>query len=478
MPALSKICDAADWFNPEMLTVIQNELQENPRFHRKQWEFAMIFLALKKYGFLRPDALGLSLGGGKERVLYAIARHIQHLTVTDLYELDTTWDCAKTADPDEFIKSHKPFEVEDSRLKALRMDMRELEFEDDSFDFCYSSCAIEHIGDYADFLRHLNEVQRVLKEGGIYVFTTEFHFGNETIQDSHNYIFSPQYLCDLIAASKLAPAEQPQLTLTPHRINHPLPGNIKNLCFSGPHQLLDRLFEEYPHLSLLRGKYPFTSILLILKKEKETGKQGLVFSGFDKSRAFLQAGLEEYRTWLQTDAFSIHPFSSLPAGISRFYTDHAEFFENPGLHTSTENTLFHSDYFWLGSGEKRFNIGLRVAETSPHLSCCIQLRIHRYFTLNSRTVDVAAEVDIPITAPGWVYREITLPLNDNYCYAVLGKMIDGECRFDRFEVLCSGKNTVAKHDSLPAVTICRRNKNSSPALSYKENGEKKGTYDT
>ena len=41
--------------------------------------------------------------------------------------------------------------------------MRALEFEDASFDFCYSSCAMEHIGKYDDFLEHLREVRRVLE---------------------------------------------------------------------------------------------------------------------------------------------------------------------------------------------------------------------------------------------------------------------------------------------------------------------------
>ena len=209
MKHLSKVCDAADWFDPEMIAVIQEELQEVPYFHRKQWEFAMIFLALKRYGFLNGDKSGLSMGGGSERVLYAISQHVRKLFVTDLYEEETIWDCARAADPDQFIKSNKPFDVDDSKIKALRMDMRKLEFEENTFDFCYSSCAVEHIGEYEDFLNHLNEVYRVLKNDGIYVFTTEFHFGDETIPDTHNYVFSASYLNRLINDCKLIPLEQP-----------------------------------------------------------------------------------------------------------------------------------------------------------------------------------------------------------------------------------------------------------------------------
>jgi hypothetical protein len=136
----SKVCDAADWFRPEIADIIQSELQEIPRFHRKQWEFAMIFHALKESGFLHDRSKGLSMGSGRELLLYAIARRVAHLAATDLYDPQTLWDCAKTSDPTAYILANKPFPVDDDRLSALVMDMRSLKFPDNSFDFCYSSC--------------------------------------------------------------------------------------------------------------------------------------------------------------------------------------------------------------------------------------------------------------------------------------------------------------------------------------------------
>lgn len=435
MNTLSKVCDAADWFDPEMLAIIQKELRERPRFHRKQWEFAIIFLALQKYGLLQPDKLGLCLGGGKERVLYAIARHIRRLVVTDLYETDTTWDCAKTADPDHFIKTNKPFPVDDSKLQALRMDMRQLEFPDNHFDFCYSSCSIEHIGEYGDFLQHLREVHRVLKEGGIYVFTTELHFGNETIADPHNFIFSPNYLRDLIAASPLTPDQQPDVSLTAHRTNFPFPSNIKHLTFSGKNHLGTALLEEYPHLLLLRGKYPFTSIQLILRKDEKSKVRPLLsFSGLEISRRFLEEGIAEYRNLLKTCELSIHPFSALPAGLSRYFLDHAEFFSRPAEAVPGDDTIFHSDYVWLGSGPRTFDIRLQAADLHPYRPCTLQLRIHRYATLASRTVECVAEENLKVTESGLLHKAISLPVDENYCHAVLGKIVEGSCWFSNVKI--------------------------------------------
>lgn len=435
MQMLSKICDAADWFDPEVLEVIEKELQEPARFHRKQWEFAMIFLALRKLGFLKNSALGLSMGGGNERVLYSIARHIRRLTVTDLYDSGTTWDCARTADPVEYIRASKPFPVDDSKLQVLRMDMRNLKFEDNSFDFCYSSCAFEHIGGHDDFVRHLNEVQRVLKPGGVYVFTTEFLFGPDTIRDPNNYIFSGEYLSRILQECRLEVAVSPNVRLTPHRSNFPLPHNIRNLAYySGDHWLMPFL-ENYPHLQLLRGHHPFTSILLVLRKgESPGGAQPVTFPEKEISRNFLDARVAEYRQWLQEKRISLNPFSSLPAGVSRYYADHAEFFKEAPAAPVSDTLLFHSDYFWFGGGERTFAVRLHLPEVPSGGGCRLQLRVHHYATMSPAEVDCVAEVELPVSAAGWVEKQITLPVGADDYYAVLAEVADGRCRVDQIQI--------------------------------------------
>ena len=229
MKSLSKICDAADWFDAELTDVILNELEETPRLHRKQWEFGMIFLALKKLGMITPESNGLSMGGGNERVLYSLARRIKKLTVTDLYEAETSWDTARTDNAQDFILRSKPFEVDNSRLDVKIMDMRRLEFPDNYFDFCYSSCSFEHIGHYNDFLTHLNEAFRVLKNNGVYVFTTEFLFGDVTIKDPNNYLFSADYLTKLFGEMNFSLEVIPDLSLTNHESNFPRSSNFTSL---------------------------------------------------------------------------------------------------------------------------------------------------------------------------------------------------------------------------------------------------------
>ncbi len=433
MDQLSKVCDTADWFDAEYRCLVRDELREPARLHRKQWEFAMITLVLQRYGLLKPDKMGLSMGGGTERVLYAIASHVRHLVVTDLYDPDTDWICARTPDPNQLIRENKPFEIDEDRVRAYRMDMRQLEFEESAFDFCYSSCAIEHIGEYNDMLQHLNEVHRVLKEGGIYVLTTEFLFGEESVCDPGQYIFSADYLRELLSGSRLAIASQPDCRITPHTINHPFPPNMSDLCYVDERGLSKPLMDVFPHVILLRGKYPFTSLLLVLRKNHE-GEPGdrITFTGREDSYRFLESGLTEYRRWLKESTLYLNPFSAM--GVLQDPGNTVEQFI-PRDETSERNTVFHTDYFWFGSGEMRFAVSFLANPSLSCPACTLQLRIHRIATLSSRTVECVKEVELSVREDCRISETTSIHVEDDYCYAVVGKVVSGECRFGSIQIV-------------------------------------------
>ena len=433
---LSKLCDAADWFDTEFQQVIKSELKEFPRFHRKQWEFAMIFLALRRLGYLNEYSTGLSMGGGNERVLYSVARYVKKLFVTDLYSDATGWDCARTDDPNDFIRTSKPFEVDDSKIEALRMDMRDLQFEDNTFDFCYSSCAIEHIGDYDDFIKHFNEVNRCLKDGGVYVLTTEFQFGDKTIKDENNYIFSPNYLKEILSNINLSIINEPIVSLSEHEANLPLPVNVNKLFKTGSIENEKDNFPIYPHLLLLRGKYPFTSISFILKKEKNKEKNNPRFIGVEKSKSFLEEGVKKYKRVLDNSELSLSPFSSLPDSVSYFCQDHSDYFTEKMDESIDKETLFHTDYFWLGARDKSVNVSIKFNRQESHVGSSIQLRVHRYETLNSANIECVYEKDFPIDGITEIEEEFVLAINEDYCYAVIGKIKTGNCKVKKITIDC------------------------------------------
>lgn len=420
MKAMSKVCDGADWFDPELLAVIEDDLRELPRFHRKQWEFAMILLALRRGGALRPEAVGLSMGAGKERLLYAVAQHVRQVVATDLYDAATEWDKARTTDPDRYIKEDKPFPVDDARLRGLRMDMRSLDFEDGAFDFCYSSCAIEHIGSRQDFLRHLSEAHRVLKDGGLYAFTTELHFGPETIEHPHNYYFSPEYLAGLIADCPFVAGSEIDAGIAHHRINYPLPQNLGTLCTDGPGRLVNRYITEASHVQLLLGKHPFTSVSVVLRKQARPRTSAPVrFPGFDESREFLGHGVAAYRDWIEQSRVSLDPFA---------------FGGDAGLPAAREgDTLFHTDYEWFGSARRTFNVSVSAAEAGPS-GAALELLVHRAATLRPTDVTCVRTQAMEFTGPGESTKELTVETDDRYRYAVLGRVVRGSCRPGRIAV--------------------------------------------
>jgi len=318
------------------------------------------------------------------------------------------------------------------------MDMRDLQFEDNTFDFCYSSCAIEHIGDYDDFVKHFNEVNRCLKDGGVYVLTTEFQFGEETIKDPNNYIFSPDYLRKILSNVNLSLIDEPMVSLSEHEANLPLPTNVNKLFKSGSLEHHKDNFPVYPHTLLLRGKYPFTSISFILKKEKTNVLNNPRFTGFETSKIFLEKGVKKYKKVLDSTELSLSPFSSLPDGVSFYYQDHSEFFTEKIDESIDKETLFHTDYFWLGSLDKSFNVSIKFNEQEIAEGTSIQLRVHRYATI---TIDGISDIE----------EEILLKIGEDFNYAIVGKVISGSCKMER--ILISYK---------PAIQITREE--NSPIL--------------
>jgi SAM-dependent methyltransferase len=430
----SKLCDVADWFEPELPDLILTELRELPRFHRKQWEFGMILRELRARHLLQGGGRGLSMGGGRERLLYAVGRHVGRLVVTDLYDGASTWAEARTDDPDDFVRSCKPFPVDDARIEARRMDMRQLEFEAAAFDFCYSSCAIEHIGGHDDFLRHLAEAHRVLRDGGVYVLTTELHYGPETIEHPGDYVFSATYLNDLFSESAFQVDPVFDARLARHRANLPLPGNLSSYASSAD-SVWPQLLEQLPHLQLLRGAHPHTSALFVLRKGVALGRVPRIeFRGLEEARAFVAQGVAQQRSLVQATPFALAPFAYLLDGRSAFVACDPPVAASAAATPDADDTLFHTDYVWLGSGRRAFCVGLAASRTAGG-TASIGIRVHRLRTLGPAAIECAGEIELSLGPGDCVTRRLELPLDDGCCYAVLGKLRSGCCQLESVEVM-------------------------------------------
>jgi SAM-dependent methyltransferase len=147
------------------------------RKSRKNWEFIQVYQGLQALGLLNGQSRALGLGVGHEPLIYAFCNTCKAVIATDLYS-SSTWAAAEMET--EKVYTLNPFEYERDRLTVRHMDMTAIDYADESFDFVWSCCAIEHLNNFQDLHRLYQEIHRVLRPGGIVALTTEFKVAGES----------------------------------------------------------------------------------------------------------------------------------------------------------------------------------------------------------------------------------------------------------------------------------------------------------
>ena len=82
-------------------------------------------------------------------------------------------------------------EVFNERVKYRNLNMNDITTDINGFDFCWSSCAIEHVGSLEKSKLFLKNMMKTLKPGGIAIHTTEFNLSSDedTIMDGDSVIY-------------------------------------------------------------------------------------------------------------------------------------------------------------------------------------------------------------------------------------------------------------------------------------------------
>ncbi|MCB1582667.1 MAG: class I SAM-dependent methyltransferase [Marinicella sp.] len=321
------------------MEIIKNNLREEPFLHRKQWEFAMIFRVLHEAGMLNGNSTGIAFGAGKERLIYSVMEKVKKLIATDLYNVNSKWIGTKTNNPKDYLLNRAPFAVDPDRLDAKYMDMREISFPDNSFDFAYSSCVFEHISsDDAGFVEHLNEVKRTLKEGGLYVMTTEYIYDSQTAAIPGSYFFALPHLLDIVKQSglHLAPVFDARLVEISANEPAPLPSDF-SFHFGS---------KWIPHITCIRQNLTFTSCLLALTKDSSKKPQPPKIIGYDNSMKFVKRTLDRnlnglWKKWQNVS--ETRGVSDKPSivGHENFEVD---------IKRTNKHLVFHSPYLKFGGG--------------------------------------------------------------------------------------------------------------------------------
>ena len=177
----SLVCLSRDW-ESDWLPYWAGCLGMQPAYHRKLWEFAYIAQVLSEAGLLRAGTKGLGFGCGKEPLASLFAHAGSDVVATDLESADSrakAWSGGEQhADSieDVWMPDLCSRDEAAAHLQYRSVDMNSLPADlDRSFDYCWSSCALEHLGSIENGLRFIEASARCLRAGGVAVHTTEYN---------------------------------------------------------------------------------------------------------------------------------------------------------------------------------------------------------------------------------------------------------------------------------------------------------------
>jgi hypothetical protein len=230
-------------------------------YHRKSWEHVFVCQALWERGAIRPEARGLGFGVGREPLTAYFASEDCEAVATDMPASGATemgWSETEQHATGldslrhEGICARSQF---DRRAAFLTCDMTNIPDDLSGFDFCWSACALEHLGSIERGLQFIERSIECLKPGGWAVHTTEFNVSSEkdTVEKGGTVLFRT---CDMLAL-------QQRLTAKGHK--------VAPFDFDPGAAPLDRYidvapYRHEPHLKLALEGYASTSFGIIVQR--------------------------------------------------------------------------------------------------------------------------------------------------------------------------------------------------------------------
>lgn len=165
--------------------------------HRKLWEFVYIIQALYERGMLVNGKKGLGFAVGKEPLPSIFANCGCEIVPTDLDSKSPDAKCWNETNQhaDSLNVLFKPSLCNEdtfySNVDFRFLNMNDIDDDIKDFDFCWSSCALEHLGSIEKGKQFIYNMLKCLKPGGIAVHTTEYNLSSrrKTIESGTNVFF-------------------------------------------------------------------------------------------------------------------------------------------------------------------------------------------------------------------------------------------------------------------------------------------------
>lgn len=255
---VSQLCTASQ-FDEADYNRLCSLFQVQPTLRRKQWEFIYILRALEVGGCIAPGKRGLGFGVGKEKMPSLLAAQGCEIMATDLpmAEADSHWAGGPqhAASLDALCWPHlisrEDFEdrvsFRPANMKAIPKDLT-------GYDFCWSACALEHLGGLDEGFEFIRNSIACLKPGGLAAHTTEFNLGSaeKTLTSGGTVVYREK---DILRFAEEMRAEGHQIEV------NLAPGDTPTDL------MIDRFRDSDIHLRLyVMHQVPATSIGLTVRK--------------------------------------------------------------------------------------------------------------------------------------------------------------------------------------------------------------------
>ena len=243
-------------------------------FHRKLWELSYVLQALYDHGHIRKGARALGFGCGQEPIPSYLAAAGVMITVTDIPpdRMEAAGWAASgqhSASLEQAFREHLVSREQFERNVNFKfVDMNEIPESLRNYDFCWSVCALEHIGSIRAGLDFIANSIDTLRPGGLAVHTTEFNFSNdkETIDNWPTVLFQRKHFQQLAADLQSRGHSVAELDFD---VGHkPLDRFIDLPPFSHdwPEQLRKEWSGDEAHIKISIDGFPATCFGLIVKK--------------------------------------------------------------------------------------------------------------------------------------------------------------------------------------------------------------------
>jgi SAM-dependent methyltransferase len=257
----SVLCRAQSFREP-YFSYWTTQLGEALRYHRKVWEFVFVCQALHERGMLEQGRRGLGFGVGEEPLsAYFAARGCQ-IVGTDMSP-EAAALAGWTLTAEHAAGKHTlarpnlcPPDVFERNVQFVPVDMNHVPADLTDFDFCWSACALEHLGTIEHGLAFIERSIDTLKPGGVAVHTTEYNISSneDTVSAGGTVLFRKRDFEELQQR-----VEAKGHFITPFDFN-PGYGHIDRYIDVAPY-----LVE--PHLKLALEGYAITSIGMVIRKK-------------------------------------------------------------------------------------------------------------------------------------------------------------------------------------------------------------------